>query len=144
MNHQSRVCYWGGLAMMGVWMAACIGCGKGGATVEGRVTFDGQPVEAGTIVFEPADGAGPSAGGAIENGRYRLAGDAGVTPGKKTVRITAMRKTGRQIEEGPPAPPGTMVDEIEQFIPATYNTNSSLQVDVTGGQSTHDFVLTSD
>lgn len=48
------------------------GCGGGRANVEGQVTFDGQPVEQGTIVFEPVDGKGAAAGGTIQNGKYRL------------------------------------------------------------------------
>ena len=63
---------WCRLGMVVVGLAACAGCGKGLATVEGNVTFDGQPVEKGTIVFEPADGVGPTGGGAIENGKYRI------------------------------------------------------------------------
>ena len=47
------------------------------STVQGSVTFDGQPVGQGSIVFEPSDGVGPVSGGSIEQGRYRLAGDAG-------------------------------------------------------------------
>ena len=81
-----------------VCLAACLGCGTSLATVEGTVTFDGKPVESGSIVFEPADGAGPSAGGQIQNGKYKLAGEAGVMPGKKVVRITAIRSTGRQVD----------------------------------------------
>jgi hypothetical protein len=127
-----------------VWLAACVGCGRGLATVEGTVTFDGQPVDKGTIVFEPADGAGPTAGGTIENGEYQLAEEAGVMPGEKTVRITAVRKTGRQIEEGPPAPPGKMVDEMESYIPDIYNQKSTLTCEVVAGQvNRHNFDLKS-
>ncbi len=53
----------------------------------------------------------------IEGGKYVLAGETGVTPGKKIVRITATRSTGKKIEAGPPEPEGTMVDEIVSFIP---------------------------
>jgi hypothetical protein len=118
-------------------LAACAGCGSGLVTVEGDVTFDGQPVEQGTIVFEPADGAGPSAGGSIEAGAYRLSGESGVAPGNKTVRITATRKTGRQIEAGPPQPPGTMVDETET-VQQTFTREVTA-----GGAGRHDFELSS-
>ena len=120
-----------------VLMGTCVGCGGGGGlvAVEGNVTFDGQPVEEGSIAFEPADGAGPSAGGTIQQGKYALAADAGVLPGKKTVRITAVRKTGKQVEEGPPSAPGTMVDEVEQYIPAIYWKESTLNCEVAAGQA---------
>ena len=61
-------------------------------------------------------GNGTTAGGEITGGRYSLSGDTGVSPGKKTVRITAVRKTGRRILAGPPEPPDKMVDEIERYF----------------------------
>lgn len=122
------------------WTGAFLGCGNSQlATVEGTVTFDNQPVEQGSIIFEPADGVGPTAGGDIVNGRYRLAGEQGVAPGQKIVRIIGMRKTGQQVETDPGGP---LVDDVEMFIPAEYNQSSSLQVEVPPGQVTHDFDLT--
>lgn len=50
-------------------------------TAEGLVTIGGQPVENGWIRFAPAAGAGPAAGGTIEQGRYRAA----VPPGRNTL-----------------------------------------------------------
>lgn len=110
--------------------------------VEGTVSYDGKPVEEGTISFAPADGQGPTAGGPIQNGKYHLAGESGVAPGKKIVRITAVRKTGRQVEAGPPQPPGTMVDEVEFYIPDIYNTKSTLTCEITpGAVNQHHFEL---
>ena len=127
-----------------ILLAACVGCGSGLVAVEGNVTFDGQPVEQGTIAFEPADGNGPTAGGQISGGKYSLSGDTGVSPGKKTVRITAVRKTGRRIAAGPPEPADKMVDEIERYIPRDYNTNSTLTCEVVAGEKNeHNFELKS-
>lgn len=135
------------LAAMGItfiWLMVCVGCGgRSQTTVEGNVTFDGKPVEQGSIVFEPADGTGPVAGGTIEKGKYRLDFEAGAGPGNKIVRISAVGPTGRKIEAGPPAPPGQMVDEVSQFIPAIYNDKSSLTVDVAPGRTTQNFELRS-
>lgn len=123
---------------------ACAGCGDGRVTVRGEVTFDGQPVEKGVIAFEPADGAGPMAGGEIRDGKYVLSGDSAVTPGEKIVRITGVRKTGRKVEAGPPEPPGTMVEELERYIPRQYNSQTTLTCEVTAdGRNQHDFVLES-
>jgi hypothetical protein len=122
----------------------CIGCGGSNlATVQGNVTFDGKPVEQGLIVFEPADGAGPVAGGTIQNGKYRLASEGGVVPGKMIVRISAVRATGRKVEAGPPAPPGKMVDEVSPYIPAIYNEKSTLTIQVAAGTVTQHFELLS-
>ena len=132
------------LGMTLVALATGIGCAKPLATVEGNITFDGTPVETGSITLESIDRSGPSAGCTIENGKYKVAGKLGVAPGKKTVRIIGIRKTGKRMEAGPPMPPGTMVDEVEHFIPEIYNSKSTLSLDVVAGQvNQHDFDLES-
>lgn len=62
------------------------GCGAANP-VTGAVTYDGQPVAKGSITFVPADGKGPSSGGAIENGRYSI---EDVPPGEKIVQIVEL------------------------------------------------------
>lgn len=109
------------------------GCGKGQTTATGSITFDGEPVQQGTIVFESPDGKTPTAGDQIESGRYTITGDTDMLVGPKVVRIQAYRETGRKIPAGSPAPPGTMVDEIAPFIPAIYNNQSQLTVELTVG-----------
>ena len=139
-----KVGRWAGIGLAASLLGMCVGCGGSNlATVRGTVTFDGEPVERGSIAFEPADGVGPVAGGTIEGGKYLLAGEAGVTPGKKIVRITATRSTGKKIEAGPPEPAGTMVDEIVSFIPEIYNQKSTLTVEIAAGEATHNFELKS-
>jgi len=90
-----------------------VGCGKTGIPVEGRITWGDKPVEQGSISFAPADGRGPRLGTPIKEGKYSIARSAGMTAGKKSVEIIAIVKTGRQIEAGPPSPPGTKVDELQ-------------------------------
>ena len=122
----------------------CVGCGNGRYPITGEVTFDGKPVEVGTIVFEPADGQGPTTGGKIKDGKYALADNAAPLPGKKKVRISAARKTGRRIPAGPPAPPDMMVEETIRYIPRTYNERTTLFCDVSSdGSRQIDFNLKS-
>ena len=121
---------WGASLWLAVALMPCLGCNSGRCTVEGKITFDGVPVEQGTIAFEPADGQGPTTGGRITAGSYQFTGNAAPLPGKKLVRIYAGRKTGRKIPAGTPAPPGTMVEEIKQYIPDIYNTRSTLTCEV--------------
>ena len=141
----------GRLCAMGlvvVLMAICVGCDTGSAglvAVEGNVTFDGQPVEEGSIAFEPADGVGPSGGGKIQNGKYTLGEEAGLAPGKKTVRIIATRKTGKQVSPFGGPDSTDLVDEVEQYIPAIYNQESTLTCDVVAGSvNQHNFDLKSE
>ena len=126
-----------GLIVLGI----TVGCGSSLATVQGNVTFDGQPIEQGLIVFEPVDGVGPVAGGAIQYGKYQLGTEANVTPGSKLVRIRAMRATGKKIKAGPPAPDDAMVDEIQQYIPDTYNEKSTLSAQIVAGNNAQNFDL---
>jgi len=131
------------LVVVGSCLVAFSGCDDPSmATVRGNVTFEGQPVESGKIIFEPVDGVGGTAGGKIEQGTYQFTGPKAIFPGAKIVRITAVRKTGRQVAAGSPEPPGTMVDELERYIPTMYNRASTLRREVISGQTNeHDFDL---
>ena len=99
----------------------------------------------GTICFEPADRKGPTTGGEITDGKYRLVGDAAPLPGKKMVRISASRKTGRKTPAGPPsAPNSVMADLYEQYIPDIYNSRTTLNCEVVAqGPNKLDFHLKS-
>ena len=122
----------------------CSGCGDGKVVVRGMITVDGQPIDEGSISLEPADAQGPTTGGMIKAGKYELAGNAAVVPGKKIVRIVGLRQTGKMIPAGPPAPKGTLIPEMIQCVPIHYNDHSQLQVDVTPGKANkHDFQLDS-
>src|SRR5262245_31679216 len=127
-----------GAACAGVLLVA--GCGGGRVRVHGTVLFEGKPLEEGFISFEPADGVGPTTGGAITGGQYDLTGEARATAGEKIVRVIGSRKTGRKVPAG--NPPGAMVDEWAQCIPKEYNDQSALRVTITPGRdNTHDFDL---
>lgn len=130
------------------------GCGGEGpferAAVEGIVTLDGQPLEAGTIVFEPAPGTpGPKAAAQITGGRYALPAAAGPAVGSHKVRITAKDpgmpgpqddrlafdpSLAAELIPADPAPP----------LPARYNTATTLAAEVAGVFNTLDFDLTAD
>ena len=114
---------------------ACTGCGGGKVAVKGAVTYDGRPVEIGRISFEPTGGAGgPSSSAPIANGRYDLSGELAVPPGKKLVRIWGDRKTGKKITVAAAGAPRE-TDEVEPLIPAKYNDQSTLTVEVVAGQT---------
>lgn len=120
-----------------------VGCGSSHLKVEGTVTFDGQPVQEGSISFEPKDGQGRDFGAKIEGGHYSINSPPGVAAGEMVVRIRAFRKTGKKIPAGPPHPPDTMIDEIVQ-APPRYNTKSNLAANLAAGQvNRFDFKLES-
>ena len=124
------------------------GCGRDGslkyeqAAASGVVTYKGEPVEEGLIRFIPDavndDGLTPGkpAFSKITKGIYEVPADRGATVGKNRIEISSFRKTGRVIEEE-----GTKSEEKVQFLPAQYNTNSTLSAEVKPGENTLDFDL---
>ena len=124
------------LAVVAGWVLLIAGCGPSMLTVEGTVTWDGTPVETGTISFLPADGKGPSFGGELKNGSYRVEAAEPAALGAKNVTITGVRKTGKMIEAGPPAPAGTMVEELLSI-------SSTEKCEIVDGENKHDFQLKS-
>jgi hypothetical protein len=130
-------------------LQAIAGCGDAGperAEVLGKVTFEGTPVASGSIAFIPAPGTtGPSVGGAINDGAYRIARSQGPVLGSYRVEIRATRKTGRQVAAGEGADdPAAMVDEVEMFIPEKYHSQSTLTADIQSGVNEFDFQLSGD
>ncbi|MDB5391216.1 MAG: hypothetical protein JWM11_6862 [Planctomycetaceae bacterium] len=122
-----------------------IGCGKSGpqlAAISGSVTIDNVPVDHGTITFAPTqETKGASSGGEIKDGKYSIPADKGPTFGKYRVEIRWSKKTGKQIEMGSPAPPGTKIDEVVEAIPEKYNSASTLVKDINSGKQVIDFNL---
>ncbi|EAQ80809.1 hypothetical protein [Blastopirellula marina] len=77
-----------------LWTAAIMLAGCGGSTsmphLSGKVTYDGQPVPAGTIMFAPdtqAGNSGPGSLAVIRNGEYDTRESLGVASGPHVVRI---------------------------------------------------------
>lgn len=135
----SRRARFGGYGLItAVALLALTGCGDSGNTVRGRVTIDGQPVESGSITFEPADGQGQATGALITVGAYELTGAQAPGPGAKTVVIQASRKTGRTVKAGPPFPPEHVIAEEEQL---RYDGKSALRAQINPGNNECNFEL---
>jgi hypothetical protein len=146
-------CHFGLLVLMLSLGAA--GCGHSGlerASVHGKVTIDGQPVEAGSIrMISLAPGGGPSVGGQITNGEYEIAEEKGPTLGKHRVEVLVPYRTGRKVPSPfamPPTDPNEapdpsgMVDEWIEKAPAKYNTDSKLEVMIESGSNEFDVAMT--
>jgi hypothetical protein len=116
------------------------GCGGESAPetlpVTGSVSFDGTPVTQGEIVFRDAAGQTRSCGGQITDGKFSF--DA--SPGSKKVEITARREVPGKMDT---SNPGEEVPLMEQYIPASYNTETTLTADVSSDKKTFDFDLQS-
>jgi predicted small lipoprotein YifL len=123
------------------------GCGESGppaeprASVRGSITWEGKPIEEGTISFVPVgDTKGSPAMATISGGQYTLNRTMGPAIGPNRVEIIGNRDTGKRI---PAAPPATgEIPQYEQFVPEKYNTRSRLETEIKAGDNKVDYDLT--
>jgi hypothetical protein len=114
--------------------------------VEGSVTFDGKPVDGGTIDFFPAESTQGDiskrvkAHGDIQGGKYALESDKRPNAGKYRVEITWYKKTGKKISNDPP----NMIDETIQVIPKLYNVQSTTIVEIKSGANSFSYDMKAD
>jgi len=119
----------------------------------GTVTLDGQPLPNAVVTFDAPDGQFSYA---LTNtsGQYKLQLDSdhpGVTPGEKTIRVSTTRKIlGLNAEEGGgegeggEGPDGKPLKAAEgEKVPAKYNKDSELKVNVTKDKTEYNFDLKS-
>lgn len=128
-----------------VLSCALTGCGSGKpCSVAGKVKYAGEIVKSGSLRFDPVENTPGLPGKAtITNGEYKIPQDAGMKAGKFLVSIYATRETGKTVTppealEGQSAAP---IKEVVQYIPAKYNTKSTLAVDLKPEENSHDFDL---
>jgi hypothetical protein len=132
----------GGVAL--AWLAGCGGGEPPGLAIHGDVKFQGQPIDEGVIALLPTSG-GPPISGRIQSGQYSIPNERGPAPGKYRVDIEGFRKTGKKIPDMvTPHAPGEqrgMIDERVPYVPAQFNSQSTLTVDVTPDNEKYDFEL---
>jgi hypothetical protein len=129
-----------GLALLAILTFA--GCAdKGDSTLEGAVTYNGEPVPSGSISFMPSAGVGVPFGAKIVDGRY-AAEKASAGKFKAIVtgdRVGATPKTREEAEAMAKANQGKPVSA--SYIPEDAAGNLQ-EVDVTGASQTLDFAIT--
>ena len=91
------------LGAVALFACALGGCGSGGGTVSGEVSYDGKPVKNGYISFLSDDGKGAAVGAPITDGKYTA---EKVPTGKRVVKIEAADKAGPSIQT---------TEELERF-----------------------------
>lgn len=101
--------------------------------VSGQVLVDGKPAERGSVAFAPVNGDGPTAGAEIQAGRYT----AMVALGKNKVEIRVPKVVGSQkLYDTPDSP---VQDILEEILPAKYNDQTELEIDVERGKNSKDW-----
>jgi hypothetical protein len=101
------------------------------SNVKGVVSYQGQPLETGTISFMPINGTN-TASGEIVNGEYSLstftAGD-GAPAGQYKVAVTAWSKMPEMGVEGVPSVPRKYLDPKQSGLTATISQEKSQTID---------------
>jgi hypothetical protein len=101
------------------------------------VTVGGKPLADGVIQFVPTgETKGPTGQGTIKDGSYSLSSNTGAVVGRNKVQIEGFRKTNRTYKAPNKMEP---VQVSEQYIPAAYNTRTTLEVDVRRGSNEFNF-----
>lgn len=110
--------------------SAQAGCNQGPAVgnVTGEVTFDGQPVKDGHVLFTPLDGSGQTGGGSIHEGKLEA---QNVPVGKMKVELHGNKVIGKRKAYDTPESPWE--DDIAELLPAKYNFKSELTLEVKRG-----------
>lgn len=138
-------------------MIVMVGCDSGHQTtvervsVSGTVTLDGQPLEAGAIVFHCAgqapDGVAITAFGFIENGSFDIDADDGPAVGSARVEFRPKPLQREALEEAVDQAAMSRTRRTRQTtiveIPAQYGEDSELQVELAPGKNRQDFHLDS-
>ena len=111
-------------------IATFAGCGDGKASVQGAVTFDGQPVKAGSIVFVSTEPL-VREGAPIVDGTFKTR----VPPGTYKIELNAKRVTGTRKQKGFDG----REEELEltgELFPERYNAKSELTEVIKPGNNT--------
>lgn len=119
---------------VGFICAVITGCSQSGierVSVEGRITVDGAPLENGSILFIPqGEVRGPTSGGRVKGGQFRIKSERGPTLGLHRVEIRADDDLPDDLTEP------TSFTNYDGFkppvnrIPARYNVRSDLVVEI--------------
>lgn len=126
--------------------AVLAGCGNSKYSGEkrfplaGEVTFEGEPIDVGSISFIPAEGKGRPSGGVITDGKYTVPEEKGANAGPHRVEIRWLKRTGKRLRD---AESGEMYDERREALPNKLHANSELSVEVPLPENRHDFKLKS-
>lgn len=105
------------------------GCGDGRAHVAGKVTFDGQPVSSGSVVFVRSDGTARE-GGVVTDGAFRTA----LAPGRYKIEVRAPKVVGKRKQKGFDGK-DEEIEMSEEMIPDRYNTKTELTEEFKAGSN---------
>lgn len=107
------------------------------ASVEGKVTYGGKPLDVATITFLPASEEGTKCGGIIENAQYKIEPKFGPKPGPHRVEIRWAKPTGKKSRNEF----GEELEVRKEGLPDKYHANSTLTAEIKSGKNEINFQL---
>ena len=122
---------------LGALASGCGGSSDGPKlnAVSGVVTFDGEPIKEGRILFRALGAGGRSYSAPIANGAYDVKAEAGPV----AVEVTASRLVPGKVDRSNPVPEPAG----EMYIPKRYSgPETTLKAEVKPGGNTLPFALT--
>ena len=113
----------------------------GRLAISGNVTFQGSPLDQGTIEFtSTGEGATAFTGAMIKGGSYEVPAEQGLAPGTYRVKISSVVEDSSTPVPEMPGMPEDGAPAAQERIPAEYNTESTKEVTVTAdGANKFDF-----
>jgi hypothetical protein len=122
------------LALAAVLLGGCEQLSTTGV-VSGKVTIDGTEAKSGSIAFFPIDGQTATSGAVIADGRY----EAKAPFGAMRVEIRVPKVIGQEkLYDTADSP---VREKTVEALPARYNDQSELQVEIKPDQLEHNFEL---
>jgi hypothetical protein len=125
------------IQLLAVVFICVAGCSSSDGTVNGTVTLDSQPLKEGIVRFVPVGGKSQTATANIKDGKFT----ATVPPGEMRVEFSAPKVVGRHKMMDTPDSP--MVDDVDELLPARFNTQSDIKITVKRGGQREAFALAS-
>jgi len=138
-SHVSRYLLLGALFASSLLFTGCDSSGR--LSVQGEVTFEGEPIKYGHVKFTPISGTeGPTGGAEIRDGAYKVAAVRGLFDGTYRVEIQAWVRDGK-VSVDPVTGEKTQGGNLQQFLPLKFNEKSKLTVEIKRGGESYDFDL---
>lgn len=105
------------------------GCGGGGeSTVTGTVSFDGKPIEKGSVTFVGTAPGGARAGAVVAGGQFQVK----LAPGTYKVEVSATKAAGTRKQKGFDGK-DEVIELTEELIPDYYNVKTELTEEIKSG-----------
>lgn len=124
-----------------VMLAATGGCGGGDPferqPLKGFITWEGEPIEFGSITLEPAEGQPAGAMASIRDGAFEIPRDAGPSPGKYAVWLHAYDHAGERPTDG------SEIDPPKEILPAKFLSAAPAEVTIerVSGSNVNEFTF---